>query len=228
MDKFTGTIGPVLGEDAELEEDFKECMNHTVTPDEFEAAWAAMVAKYGLEDNVHFQHLYAIRSSFVPAYYMHCFFPFLQSTQRSEGFNAVLKKYVNPNMSVLHFVRQYQKIQDKCLVAQDRKDFKTDDRNRWRWSKYPIERHASTVYTKNLFYRFSKEFEKTTEYDVKPEGQFQFWLVPNNNYVYGYSKRRYLVTAIEDEGSYYCECSKFDRDGIICCHIMKILTRLGV
>ena len=36
------------------------------------------------------------------------------------------------------------------------------------------------------------------------------------------------MTAIEDEGSYYCECSKFDRDGMICCHIMKILTRLGV
>ena len=221
-------IGPILEKDEELEGDFKECMNHTVTLGEFEIAWEAMVAKYGLQNNEHFQRLYALRSSFVPAYYIHCFYPFLQSTQRSEGFNAVLKKYVNPNMSVLHFVRQYQKIQDKCLVAQDRQDFKTDDRNRRRWSKYPIERHASTVYTKNLFYRFSKEFEKTAEYDVKPEGQFQFWLVPNNNYVYGYSKRRYLVTAIEDEGSYYCECSKFDRDGIICCHIMKILTRLGV
>ena len=103
---------------------------------------------------------------------MHCFYPFLQSTQRSEGFNSVLKKYVNPNMSVLHFVRQYQKIQDKCLVAQDGQDFRTDDRERRRWSKYPIEKHASVVYTKNLFYRFSKEFEKTAEYDVRSEGQF--------------------------------------------------------
>ena len=56
------------------------------------------------------------------------------------------------------------------------------------------------MYTKNLFYRFSKEFEKTTEYDVKPKGQFQFWLVPNN-YVYGYGNMTYLVTALEDEGS---------------------------
>ncbi|RLN29226.1 disease resistance protein RGA2-like [Panicum miliaceum] len=53
-----------------------------------------------------------------------------KSTQRSEGFNAVLKKYVNPNMFVLHFVRQYQKIQDKCLVAQDGQDFRTDGRDR--------------------------------------------------------------------------------------------------
>ncbi|XP_039822703.1 protein FAR1-RELATED SEQUENCE 5-like [Panicum virgatum] len=205
MDKFTGTIGPILDKDEKLEDDFKECMNYTVSPDEFEVKWSAMISKYNLQENVHFQHLYAIRSSFVPAYYMHCFYPFLQSTQRSEGFNAVLKKYVNPNMSILHFVRQYQKIQDKCLVAQDGQDFRTDDKERRRWSRYPIEKHALTVFTKNLFYRFSKEFEKTAEYDVTPEGQFQYLLVPNNNFVYGYGKRTYLVTAVVEEESYYCD-----------------------
>ncbi|CAN6234665.1 unnamed protein product [Urochloa humidicola] len=228
MDKFSSTIGPILDEDEELEEDFKECVNHTVTPEEFESKWAAMLNKHSLEGNVHFQRLYAITSSFVPAYYMHYFFRFLQSTQHSEGFNALLKKYVNPNMSILHFVRQYQKIQEKCLVAEEGQEFKTDDRERRRWSKYPIERHAASVYTKNMFYRFSTEFEKTAEYDVKPAGGFQYWLVPNNIKVYGYGKRDYLVTAIEEEESYFCECSKFDRDGILCCHVMKILTRFGV
>ena len=77
MDKFTGTIGPILDKDEKLEDDFKECMNYTVSPDEFEAKWSAMISKYNLQENVHFQHLYAIRSSFVPAYYMHCFYPFL-------------------------------------------------------------------------------------------------------------------------------------------------------
>ncbi|OQU81231.1 hypothetical protein SORBI_3006G031701, partial [Sorghum bicolor] len=173
------------------------------------AARRAYKEKYGLEDNVHFQHLYHIRQSFIPAYYMHSFFPFLQSTQRSEGFNALLKKYVNPNLSVLQFVRQYQKIQEKCLVAQDGQDFRTDENERRRWSRHPLEKHASTVYTKNMFYRFSKEFEKTAEYDVKPVGN-------------------YLVTAIEEDESYCCECSKFDRDGIICCHIMRVMVRMGV
>ncbi|CAL4942477.1 unnamed protein product [Urochloa decumbens] len=148
MDKFSGTIGPILDEDAELEEDFKESINHTVTPGEFEEKWAAMINKHWLHDNEHFQRLYAIRSSFVPAYYMHNFYPFLQSTQR--------------------------------------------------------------------------------KYDVEPKGEFQYLLVPNNTKVYGYGKRSYLVTAIADESSFYCECSKYDRDGILCCHVMKVLTRLGV
>ncbi|KAJ1257714.1 hypothetical protein BS78_10G017600 [Paspalum vaginatum] len=153
MDKFASTIGLDLDANKDLEEDFKECMNYT---------------------------------SFVPAYYMHCFFPFLQSTQRSERFNALLKKYVNPNLSnlsILHFFRQYQKIQEKCLVAQDAQDFRTDENERRRWSSH---------------------------------------------FVYGYGKRNYVVTAVEEEESYYYECIKFDRDGITCCHIMKIMTRLGV
>ncbi|XP_021321689.1 protein FAR-RED IMPAIRED RESPONSE 1-like [Sorghum bicolor] len=166
-DKFSGTIGPILAKNDELNEEFVDCLNHTVSPEDFESKWATMVQKYGLEDNEHFQHLYHIRQSFIPAYYMHSFFPFLQSTQRSEGFNALLKK-------------------------------------------------------------FSKEFEKTAEYDVKPVGQFQYWLEPNNSFVFRYGKRNYLVTAIEEDESYCCECSKFDRDGIICCHIMRVMVRMGV
>ncbi|RLN03348.1 hypothetical protein C2845_PM13G07180 [Panicum miliaceum] len=66
------------------------------------------------------------------------------------------------------------------------------------------------------------------EEKMRKDGQFQYWLVPNNKFVYGYGKRKYLVTAVVEEESYYCESSKFDRDGMLCCHIMKILARLGI
>ncbi|XP_062205241.1 protein FAR1-RELATED SEQUENCE 5-like [Phragmites australis] len=197
MNKAAGTVGPLLKEDKELEDEFKDCINYSVMPEEFEAKWQAMIQKH-------------------------------QSTQRSEGFNAVLKLYVSPNLSILDFVKQYQKIQDKCLVAQDGQDFRTDDKTRNTWSKNPIEKHASTVYTKNIFYRFSKEFEKIEEYFVQHIGDYQFRLVPNDKFVDGYGTRSYNVTAVEEEESYYCECSKFDRDGIICCHIIKVMSRFGV
>ncbi|CAD6204190.1 unnamed protein product [Miscanthus lutarioriparius] len=105
------------------------------------------------------------------------------------------------------------KYKEKCLVAQDGQDFRADENERRRKSRHPLEKHASTVYTKNMFYKFSKEFEKTVEYDVKPVGQFQYWVEPNNNFVYGYGKRNYLVTAIEEEESYCCTsgtCSPWD------------------
>jgi hypothetical protein len=83
MDKFSRTIGPLLDQDEELEDDFKECMNHTVTPTEFEAKWAIMLDKYDLQGTEHFQHLYALRSTFAPVFFMHSFSAILQSTQHS-------------------------------------------------------------------------------------------------------------------------------------------------
>jgi hypothetical protein len=54
MDKFSGTIRPVLDKDEELRDDFKECLNYTVTPDEFETKLVEMINKYHLGDDVHF------------------------------------------------------------------------------------------------------------------------------------------------------------------------------
>jgi hypothetical protein len=79
-----------------------------------------------------------------------------------------------------------------------------------------------------LFYKFSKEFKEIAEYEVKPESESDYLLVPNNVRLYGYGKRSYLVTTIEDKECFYFECSKFDRDGMVCCHIMMVLTRLGI
>ena len=43
MDKFSGTIGPILAKNEELNEEFMDCLNHTISPKDFESKWAAMV-----------------------------------------------------------------------------------------------------------------------------------------------------------------------------------------
>ena len=97
---------------------FNDCIDFSFTPEEFESKWAAFVLKWPVVAGTHFDKLYEYRTMFVPCYFKHRFFPFLQSTQRSEGFNAVLKRYVNPHNSVLNFVKQYEKIQTHVLVRE--------------------------------------------------------------------------------------------------------------
>jgi len=103
----------------ELADDFKDCIDNSFTPAEFEQKWQAFLDKYELNNDERFQHLYDMRHCWIPAYFMHCFFPFLQTTARSEGFNAVLKRYVNPKNSILNFVQQYKKIQQRIFSKQD-------------------------------------------------------------------------------------------------------------
>ena len=54
MDKFLGTIGPILAKNEELNEESVDCLNHTASPKDFESMWAAMVQKHDLEGNEHF------------------------------------------------------------------------------------------------------------------------------------------------------------------------------
>ena len=55
-----------------------------------------------------------------------------------------------------------------------------------------------------------------------------FELRPNQEFVAKYGSRNYLVQARVEEGSYLCECCKMDTDGILCCHILKVFTHIGV
>jgi hypothetical protein len=87
-----------------------------------------MIEKHGADENKILCNLYQIRHLWVPAYFMDRFYPFLQSTQRSESFNGVLKKYVNPHNSILDFVHQYKKIQYKTDVAKAKQDYRTDQK----------------------------------------------------------------------------------------------------
>ncbi|KAM0876885.1 hypothetical protein ACQ4PT_035877 [Festuca glaucescens] len=170
MKKANEKLGPFLGRHPGLAEDFNECINESMSEDEFEARWAEMILKWELSEHETFLWLKKYAKYWVPCYYIHCFFPFLQSTQRSEGFNAVLKRYINPHNSIKHFVKQYEKIQQRILGKEGHNDFRTDELVVKTWSPFPIEKHALDVYTRPIYNRFKLEFELIGRYNVQPHG----------------------------------------------------------
>jgi hypothetical protein len=105
IETTTEEIGPFIAKIEGLRDDFNDCINCSLTPQEFEMRWNNMLLKYNLTTHAKLKALYDKRSYWVHAYFMHNFYPFMQTTQRSEGFNVVLKKYVSPSNSVIEFVR---------------------------------------------------------------------------------------------------------------------------
>nr|XP_051201944.1 protein FAR1-RELATED SEQUENCE 12-like [Lolium perenne] len=210
MKKANEKLGPFLGRHPGLAEDFNECINESMSEDEFEARWAEMIAKWDLAEHETFLWLKKYAKFWVPCYYRHRFFPFLQSTQRSEGFNAVLKRYINPHNSIKHFVKQYEKLQQQILGKEGHNDFRTDELEPDPWSPFPIEKQALAVYTRPIYHRFRKEFTLIGCYNVQPQGNNLYQLVPNNEKCYPYGGRYYMVNA--NGGQFNCECCKFERD----------------
>ncbi|KAK1696754.1 hypothetical protein QYE76_013451 [Lolium multiflorum] len=152
--------------------------------------------------------------------------PFTKSTQRSEGFNIVLKRYINPHNSIKHFVKQYEKLQQRILGKEGHNDFRTDELEPDPWSSFPIDKHALAVYTRPIYHRFRLEFALIGCYNVQPQGNNFYQLVPNNEKCYPYGARYYMVNA--NGGQFNYECCKFERDGLLCCHVLKVFTHIGV
>lgn len=166
---------------------------------------------------------YDLRADFVPAYHKDRFFPFLQSTARSEGFNAVLKIYVKPHNSLFHFFQQYMKLQEKIDVTEDSNEFQMEDKVLRVWGDYPLEKQALNVYIHPIYLRFRGELRKVTSYNVNHVDGPQFDVVPISGHVFGYGNRSYRVEANLQESNYQCECSKFSRDGLLCFHVLRVV-----
>ncbi|KAE8787218.1 hypothetical protein D1007_38832 [Hordeum vulgare] len=81
---------PSLTKNLELDKEFNEVIDLGMSPKEFETRWAAMVDTHGIAGDKRFDDLYIINHLWVPCYFRNCFFPFFQSNQQSEGFNAIL------------------------------------------------------------------------------------------------------------------------------------------
>ncbi|CAL4916442.1 unnamed protein product [Urochloa decumbens] len=151
---------------------------------------------------------------------------FVETTSRSECFNAVLKRYVNLQMSILNFVRQYMKIQEKIYCDQEENEFTSDQKvPSVLFSGYPIEEQACKFYTRKIYYKFQLELKLSTSYKITEVSGSTYTLTPTKGYVFGYGMGDYMVFADVGAKIYTCECSKMKRDGILCCHILKIMTQ---
>ncbi|KAK1573102.1 hypothetical protein QYE76_008313 [Lolium multiflorum] len=226
MKKANEKLGSFLGRHPGLAEDFNECVDESMTVEEFEANWAELIQKWELSQNETFIWLKSNAHTWVPCYFRDRFFPFLQSTQRSEGFNTVLKRCINPGNSIKHFVRQYEKIQAKILGKEGNNDYRTDELEVQPTTTFPIEKHAMAVYTRDIFHRFMLEFGLIGRCDVQVIGTNMYELIPNNLRCYPYGSRNYNVNG--SGGAYNCDCCKYQRDGILCCHVLKVFTHVGI
>ncbi|KAE8807141.1 Protein FAR1-RELATED SEQUENCE 5 [Hordeum vulgare] len=148
--------------------------------------------------------------------------------ERIEGFTTVLKRYVNPHKSILNFVKQYEKIQVHILVREGGNDYGTKHLDTQRWSHFPVERHAYKTYTRDIYVKFRIEFEMFGQYNVHTVGVNFYDLVPNTEDIAMYGARKYLVKVRPEATIYDCYCCKWHRDVLLCCHVLKIFTHLGI
>ncbi|XP_073367383.1 protein FAR1-RELATED SEQUENCE 5-like [Aegilops tauschii subsp. strangulata] len=208
----------------DLYADFSDIMHNCLTEAEFETLWPPMTEKYGVENVKYFRYMWKYRELFVPVYFKKSFFPFIHSTARSEGTNAIFKDNVGSTFSVITFLREYERILKAMQENEKEQDSITRTTKPTYWLGTELELQAAEKYNRAIFYIFQKvikfasqlhveEVEKNTRYEV---------------YKKDFRIRRYVVIVDMHREDFACICGKFEKDGVVCSHILRVLTHLNL
>jgi hypothetical protein len=132
-----------------LPEEFEDIIGNNLTIEEFESLWRKIISDYKLETHKYFNKMSEMRERFILVYFKIDFFPFLQSTGKSEGTNARFKDNVGPTYNITSFLKEYESILEAINIAEATED----NANMQKTSKhmefgYIIELQAMEMYNR--------------------------------------------------------------------------------
>ncbi|KAM0824299.1 hypothetical protein ACQ4PT_070290 [Festuca glaucescens] len=138
-----------------------------------------------------------------------------------------LKKYLRSHKKIPKEEKKFIDLLHEIDVCEDAHDFDGDDKVVRLWGDFPMEKQILDTYTLPLYNRYQIEMRKITSYNCRDLGGGLYEIFPVQNYVHGYGSRSYLVHVFPETEVYNCVCCKFNKDGILCCHVMKVMSYIG-
>ncbi|GJN10350.1 hypothetical protein PR202_ga28437 [Eleusine coracana subsp. coracana] len=217
-------------------EDIKIALGNAVydslTIEEFENSWKNMIDRYLLYDNERLQELYRNRHRWVPAYVKDTFWAGMSTTQRSESMNSFFDGYVNSKTTLRLFVEQYENALRDKVERENDSDFHSFKSTVPCVTHYDIEKQFQSVYTNCKFQEFQKELTcKIYCYSIfiEKEGAIEVHQVTEDMKIG--DKRKDVVYDIlfnEEEFEVKCSCRLFEFRGILCRHVLCLLTQKRV
>jgi hypothetical protein len=92
---------------------------------------------------------------------------------------------------------------------------------------YTIEQQAAEIYNRNIFIKFMNELKQTERYKYRETEKgrcYEVWY-KSNQIQERHRIRKYIVVTDLTEGreEFRCICAKFNKDGIFCTHILKVI-----
>uniref|UniRef100_A0ACD5YQK1 Uncharacterized protein n=3 Tax=Avena sativa TaxID=4498 RepID=A0ACD5YQK1_AVESA len=229
MEKAHERIAAFMSARGNIKAELDSLADNSLTETEYEEGWNSLMPRYDASENEYLQFMWRIRKIWVPVYFRHDFYPFVRSLGCGEGMNLLFKDSVLPKDSIEKFIERYEEIQKKTI--------KTDDEDRQQtgtvpscFSLQPIEKHASNIYTRQIFLKIQRELLHSTAFNVQ---EVQKGAVYRLEKVFNYENpefdRKYFEVLVEPgSNAFVCQCAKFARDGILYCHIFRLFTQFGI
>ncbi|KAL3625988.1 hypothetical protein CASFOL_029537 [Castilleja foliolosa] len=219
MSKFSDWFPFILGSQYNnWKAEFHRLYNmHAV--EEFEVGWREMVDIYGLQGNKHIANLYALRTYWALPFLRSYFFAGMSKAFQADSINAYVQQFLTSQSVVVdNFIEQVASV----LEARDRSGPKTKPHQAPKpclKTGSPIESHASTVLTPYAFSNLQDELLYAPQYSTMlVDGSY--FIVRHHTEATGGCK---VMWAPQDE-LITCSCRHFEFSGILCRHVLRILS----
>jgi transposase-like protein len=102
LKKYKDQLNQMYNQHPKLKDKLISMINHSLNQEQFEAEWATMCDEFGLHDRVAMQALYNDWRMWIAAYFKEVFCGIIQSTQRSESVNSMVKGGYLDNLKLMH------------------------------------------------------------------------------------------------------------------------------
>ncbi|KAK9740737.1 hypothetical protein RND81_03G056700 [Saponaria officinalis] len=225
MCKVADKVGTAIGKETDFLSKLNEIVwDSDLEPAEFEYKWCQVVGDHGLRENSWLTYMFDIREKWIPAYFRDLpMGNILRTTQRSESENSFFKKFQNQFGTLVEFWMRYETTMDQQRHTFKRLEMESENSVPQPITLSPIERHAISLYTHEVFLEFQEEmkssmctcgmvgYTKTSEYEVTDIEDAS-------------RKKTFQVRHIVGCDEVECNCKLFERRWIICRHIIWVLS----
>ncbi|XBJ19204.1 hypothetical protein VPH35_010218 [Triticum aestivum] len=229
MRKAQEILGAFMAARGNMNAELHSLVDNSLTEKEFEEGWAVLIERYDASENEYLRLMWKTRKNWEPVYFQADFYPFVESAEHGEGSNLLFKDNVLPKDRIEKFIEQYERIQEGIVKTEEEDTLQSATEPAY-FSMQPIEKHAARIYTRQIFLRVQKELYYSTALNAH---EIQAGAAYRLEKVFDYENPEFDRNSFEvlvEPGThtFKCQCAKFTRDGILCCHIFRVFTQLGV
>lgn len=218
ISKFSDWFSVLLGSQYDKwRAEFHRLYNlHSV--EDFEVGWREMVDTYGLHGNKHIVSLYALRTFWALPFLRCYFFAGMTSSFQSDSINAYIQRFLSAQSALDNFVEQLATVVDvKDAGVKHKMQRKVQKLSLKTGS--PIESHAATVLTPYAFCKLQEELVLAPQYASLMIDE-SYFVVRHHTEIDGGCK----VIWVPHDEFISCSCHQFEFSGILCRHVLRVLS----
>lgn len=200
---------------------FKNCIYQDGSAEAFNSEWNGMLKNYHLMANKWLRELYEVHDKWALINGRKIFTGGLRTVQYTDSIKTFFTNVLRRNVPLTEFLTFYEKVLISMYEEEMQEDVNDRQTEPQLLSEMEILKQASKEYTRKVFGLFQEEFENSMccnaeVYDVK--------MTVHKYKVFQFGQcKEFFVSFDTCDGIIVCSCMKFESEGLLCSHALKVL-----